>query len=85
MIQYKEQNKNERDVGTSKPQKDANKVGVVLTQDVNKGPKIKQTTSTSIYISTALCLLLYRAVGTYVGFPVIWKWFAILGPTLLIS
>ena len=65
MIQYKEeQNKNERDVGTSKPKKDANKVGVVLTQDVNEGPKIKQTTSTSIYISTALCLLLY---STYVG------------------
>ena len=33
------------DVGISKPKKHANKVGIVLTQEVNVGPKIKQTTS----------------------------------------
>ena len=37
------------DVGMSKPKKQANKVGIVLTQEVNIGPTIKQTTS---YIST---------------------------------
>ena len=30
-----------KDVGTSKPKKDANKVGVVLTEKVNVGLKIK--------------------------------------------
>ena len=33
------------DVGTSKPQKYAIKVWMVLTQEINVGPKIKQTTS----------------------------------------
>ena len=33
------------DVGTSKPKTYANKVGMVLTQELNTGPKIKQTTS----------------------------------------
>ena len=33
------------DVGTSKPKKYANKVGKVLTREVNVGPKMKQTTS----------------------------------------
>ena len=33
------------DVGMSKPKKEANKVGMVLTQEVNVGPKIQQTTS----------------------------------------
>ena len=33
------------DVRTSKPKKYANKVGIVLTQEVNIGPNIKQTTS----------------------------------------
>ena len=32
-------------VGTSKPKKYANKVRMVLTQEVNVGTKIKQTTS----------------------------------------
>ena len=32
-------------VGTSKPKKYTNKVGMVLTREVNIGPKIKQTTS----------------------------------------
>ena len=48
------------DVGTSKPIKHENKVGRLA----NIGPKIKQTTS---YISTALCILLYSGVSTYVG------------------
>ena len=33
------------DVGMSKPKKYADKVGIVITQEVNVGPKIKQTTS----------------------------------------
>ena len=35
--------------------------------EANIGPKIKQTTSISTYISTALCILLYSGVSTYVG------------------
>ena len=34
-------------------------------QEVNVGPKIKQTTSIYLYISTALCILLYSGVSTY--------------------
>ena len=33
------------DVGMSKTQKHADKVGIVITQEVNVGPKIKQITS----------------------------------------
>ena len=33
------------DVGMSKPKKHVDKVGVVITQEVNVGPKVKQTTS----------------------------------------
>ena len=33
------------DIGMSKSQKYVNKVGMVLTQEVNIGPQIKQTTS----------------------------------------
>ena len=33
------------DVGLSKLQKSTNKIGMVLTQEVNIGPGIKQTTS----------------------------------------
>ena len=33
------------DVGTTKPKKYANKVGMILTLEVNVGSKIKQTTS----------------------------------------
>ena len=43
------------DVGMSKPQKHA-----------NVGPKSKQTTSIKPYISTALCILFYSGVSTYV-------------------
>ena len=38
-------NKNKRGCRDVKPQKYANKVGMVLTYEVNIGPKIKQTTS----------------------------------------
>ena len=38
-------------------------------REANIGPKIKQTTSIKPYISTALCILLYSSVSTYVGFP----------------
>ena len=34
-----------KDVGMSKPKKHADKVGIVITQQVNIGPKLKQTTS----------------------------------------
>ena len=34
-----------KDVGMLRAKKHANKVGMVLTQEVNVGPKIKQTTS----------------------------------------
>ena len=37
--------KMKEDVGMSKPKKHADKVGIVITQEVNVGPKIKQTTS----------------------------------------
>ena len=37
--------KMKEDVGDVKPKKYANKVRMVLTYDVNIGPKIKQTTS----------------------------------------
>ena len=33
------------DVGISKPKKHVEKVGIVITQEVNVIPKIKQTTS----------------------------------------
>ena len=36
-------------------------------REVNVGPKIKQTTSIITYISTALCILFYSNVSTYVG------------------
>ena len=32
------------DAGMSKPKKHPDKVGIVMTQEVNVGPKIKQTT-----------------------------------------
>ena len=51
-----------QDVGMSNPKKYVNKIGMVLTQEINVGPKIKQTTSIYPYISTALCLLLYSSV-----------------------
>ena len=41
------------DVGMSKPQKYANKVGIVITQEVNVGPKTKQTISLYKYSSFA--------------------------------
>ena len=50
-------------VQTSKPKQCGKKVGMVL---VNIGLKIKQNNSTQPYITTALCLLLYSGVGTYV-------------------
>ena len=40
------------DVRTSKPKNYVDKVGIVITQDVNVGPKIKQTTYIQPYIST---------------------------------
>ena len=52
----------EKDVGTLKTKKHANKFW-----KVNIGPKIKQTTSIYLYISTALFILLYSGVSTYVG------------------
>ena len=30
-------------IGMSKPKKHADKVGIVITQEINVGPKIKQT------------------------------------------
>ena len=44
------------DEGRLKTKKDMNKVIMVLTQEVNIEPKIKQTTSIQPYTSTALCL-----------------------------
>ena len=38
------------DVGLWKPKKYVNKVGMVLTWEINVGPKIKQTTSTELFI-----------------------------------
>ena len=38
-------NKNERRCTDVKAKKHVNKIGMVLTQKVNVGPKIKQTTS----------------------------------------
>ena len=35
--------------------------------EANIGPTIKQSTYILPYISTALCILLYRSVSTYVG------------------
>ena len=50
------------DVVTSKPKTYVNKVGRLTYV----GPKINQTTSILSYISTALCILLYSGVSTYV-------------------
>ena len=38
-----------QDVGMSNPKKYVNKIGMVLTQEINVGPKIKQTTSIKKY------------------------------------
>ena len=54
-------------VGMSKPQKYANKVRIVLTQKVNVGPKIKQTTSIQLYISTYTAIKQKTKTCTYVG------------------
>ena len=51
-------------VGISKPEKHTKKVRIVLSQEVNTGPKFKQTTS--IIISTGFSFLLYSNVVTYV-------------------
>ena len=39
-------------VGMSRTKKHMNKVGMILTQEIDVGPKIKQTTSIQAYIST---------------------------------
>ena len=53
------------DVGMSKPKKHVDKVGIVITQEVNVGPKIKQTTS--IYPSTQVQLFVFCFIAVYVG------------------
>ena len=55
-------NKNERRCRDVKTQKACEQ-----GWEANIGPKIKQATSILTYISTALCILLYSGVSTYVG------------------
>ena len=58
------------DVGTSSPKKYANKVGMVLTQEINVGLNIKQTTSLHKYLHY------YKAKDKELYLcRVIWKWF----------